>query len=160
MMFMQMAEPDTYTWRDRHLGRLLLELSKDFQSRSIARLRELGYDDITFAYISVIAATSVDGTRLTDIAKSLDISKQAAGQMVKELIGKGYLTRQADSSDGRATLVTFTEKGRKLLIDGKEGIDGIETLYAQLISEERFTALRDVLALLLERTREQSQDEL
>ena len=160
MMFMQTAEADTYTWRDRHFGRLLLELSKDFQSRSIEQLRELGYDDITFAYISVIAATSVDGTRLTDIAKSLDISKQAAGQMVKELIGKGYLTRQADPSDGRATLVTFTEKGRKLLIDGKEGIDGIEALYAQLISEERFTALRDVLALLLERTREQSQDEL
>ena len=149
-------QPETYTWRDQHVGRLLLELSKDFQFRSIEQLRELGYDDITFAYISVIAATHVDGTRLTDIAKSLDISKQAAGQVVKELTSKGYLTRQTDPfGDGRATLITFTKKGKELLRDAKEGIDTVETLYTELMGEERFVLLKSALGGLLEQTRKQ-----
>lgn len=143
------TQPDSYAWRDQHIGRLLLELLKDFQVRSVEQLRELGYEDITLTYINVIATINVNGTRLTDIAKSLDVSKQAAGQMVKELITKGYLARQPDPSDGRATLISFTDKGRRLLSEGHECIGKIESLYEDLLGEERFASLRDVLVELL-----------
>lgn len=155
MVLMQTVEeqPDTYTWREQHVGRLLLELLKDFQFRSVTKLRDLGYDEVTLADINIIAAIDIEGTRLTDIAQSLDISKQAAGQMVKTLVTRGYLSREADPSDGRATRITFTEKGKRLLNDARTGIEEIEDLYASLL-EERFGGLKDDLATLLERARE------
>ena len=142
-----------YLWRERHIGRLLLELSKDFQLRALNYLDELGYEDITLAYLDIVTAISVEGTRLTDIAATRGISKQAAGQMVKELVAKGYLTRQADPLDGRATLIMFTSKGKSLLSAGKQSIDAIEAFYARLVREAQFDALREGLAELLAKTR-------
>ena len=144
---------DTYTWREEHVGRLLLELTKDFQFRSLTQLRDLGYEEVTLADINIIAAIDIGGTRLTDIAKSLDISKQAAGQMVKALVARGYVSREADPNDGRATLVTFTERGEQLLGDARAGIEEIEALYAALLGE-RFEGLKaDLTTLLKDRTR-------
>ena len=142
------SETHTYTWRGQHVGRLLLEVTKDFQRRSLEQLRGLGYKDVGLADINIIAAIQVEGTRLTDIAQSLDISKQAAGQMVKGLVHSGYLVRQEDPSDGRATLVTFTAKGKTLLDDAKAGIDEIEALYAAHLGE-RFAAFKEDLSRLL-----------
>ena len=141
---------DTYTWREQHVGRLLLELTKDFQFRSLTQLRDLGYEEVTLADINVIAAIDIGGTRLTDIARSLDISKQAAGQMVKALVARGYVSREADPDDGRATLITFTKRGKRLLDDARTGIEEIEALYAALLGE-RFEGLKDDLAELLKK---------
>lgn len=147
------SQAESYGWREQHIGRLLLELLKDFQFRSMEQLRSSGYEDITLAYINFIAAVSVEGTRLTDVAGSLGVSKQAAGQMAKELISKSYLSRQADPEDGRATLLTFTSKGEKFLDDAREGIEAIETLYERHLGKASFTSLREGLLRLLEETR-------
>ena len=149
------SEETDYTWRDEHVGRLLFEAQHDFQRRSLERLRALGYEDVTLAYINIIASTSTGGTRLTDIAEKLSISKQAAGQMVKELVDKGYLARQRDPDDGRAALVMFTEKGEKLLEEAVGGIQDIETLYKEVLGAETFTALKEALVALLGWTREE-----
>lgn len=143
-----------YTWRHQHIGRLLFEVQKDFQHRSIRQLRDLGYEDITPAYINVIASVSTQGTRLTDIARDLDITKQAVGKMVRELTEKGYLSRREDPVDGRATLVTFTERGERFLNNAKAGIDDIERLYADLLGAETLSELKGTLEGLLARTRE------
>lgn len=147
------SETGTYGWRERHVGRLLLELLRDFQFRSIEQLRVEGYADITLAYVNFIASVQVSGTRLTDIAQTLDVSKQAAGQMAKELVNKGYLSRQPDPEDGRATLLTFTANGERLLSDAKKGVEDVEMLYERLVGEESFESLKGLLLELLTKTR-------
>ncbi|MEM7735815.1 MAG: MarR family transcriptional regulator [Deinococcota bacterium] len=146
------VDKDAFAWRHHHIGRLLFEVQRDFQFRSLAQLKSLGYTDISRASISVIASTSLGGTRLTDIAKNLDISKQAASQMVKDLVDKGYLSRTPDPSDGRASLVTFTDKGQQFLTHAKLGVDEIEARYATWLGESTFASLREVLLDLLEHT--------
>ncbi len=144
------SQEDAFAWRHYHIGRLLFEVQRDFQFRSLAQLKRLGYTDISRASISVIASTSLGGTRLTDIAKNLDISKQAASQMVKDLVDKGYLSRTPDPSDGRASLVAFTDKGQQFLTHAKLGVDEIEARYAAWLGEQTFESLREVLLDLLE----------
>ena len=48
----------------------------------------------------------------------MGISKQAVGQLVKELEAMGMVGRVPDPEDGRAHLVTFTETGRLWLVKG------------------------------------------
>ncbi|MEV0033557.1 MarR family transcriptional regulator [Nocardia sp. NPDC050793] len=53
--------------------------------------------------------------RQVDLAVDLCISASALSRHVTELVGAGYISRHADPSDGRATLIQVTDAGRDLL---------------------------------------------
>ncbi len=52
-----------------------------------------------------------DGATATDLAAHLGITKQAASQLVDELVRKGYAERRPHPDDARARLVVLTELG-------------------------------------------------
>jgi DNA-binding MarR family transcriptional regulator len=49
---------------------------------------------------------------LTALAELLDVSKQAAGQVVDEMVVLGLVERSPDPSDGRAKLLSLSDRGR------------------------------------------------
>ena len=49
---------------------------------------------------------------VTEIAQFLNISKSAATQLVEPLVGRGYLVRQVDESDRRASKIKISTKSR------------------------------------------------
>ncbi|WP_051162321.1 MarR family winged helix-turn-helix transcriptional regulator [Nocardia brevicatena] len=53
--------------------------------------------------------------RQVDLAAGLRITPSAMSRHITELAAAGYISRQADPSDGRATLVQVTPEGRDLL---------------------------------------------
>ncbi len=80
----------------------------------IAALKVDGFDDVTPAFASILPLIELTGTRQTDIARQGGMSKQAVGQLVKELVARGYLALDKDPADQRATSVRFTERGLRL----------------------------------------------
>lgn len=52
-----------------------------------------------------------DGATVTDLAAHLGVTKQAASQLVDELVRKGYAERRPHPADARARLVVLTERG-------------------------------------------------
>ncbi|MBN0047224.1 winged helix-turn-helix transcriptional regulator [Streptomyces actuosus] len=52
-----------------------------------------------------------DGATVTELANHLGVTKQAASQLVDELVRKGYVERRAHPGDARARLVVLTERG-------------------------------------------------
>jgi DNA-binding MarR family transcriptional regulator len=52
-----------------------------------------------------------DGATATDLAAHLGVTKQAASQLVDELVRKGYAERRPHPVDARARLVVLTELG-------------------------------------------------
>src|SRR5215471_10831274 len=54
-----------------------------------------------------------DGLRLTDIAAQAGMTTQSMGELVDDLVAKGYLRRQEDPADRRAKRIYLTAKGRK-----------------------------------------------
>jgi DNA-binding MarR family transcriptional regulator len=63
------------------------------------------------AYGFAFARLAPDGATATDLAAHLGITKQAASQLVDELVRKGYVERRPHPSDARARLVVLTELG-------------------------------------------------
>ena len=53
-----------------------------------------------------------DGLRLTDIAAQAGMAPQSMGELVDDLVAKGYLRRQEDPADRRAKRLYLTSKGR------------------------------------------------
>lgn len=75
------------------------------------RLAERGHPDVRPAHGYAFQAIGADGTTAGELGRRLSVTKQAAGQMVDDLIRLGYVTREADPDDGRRRLVKLTPRG-------------------------------------------------
>ncbi|MFF5186992.1 MarR family winged helix-turn-helix transcriptional regulator [Streptomyces sp. NPDC000345] len=62
-------------------------------------------------YGFAFARLAPDGATVTDLAVHLGVTKQAASQLVDELVRKGYVERWAHPDDARARLIVLTERG-------------------------------------------------
>lgn len=75
------------------------------------RLAERGHPDVRPAHGYAFQAIGADGTTASALGERLNVTKQAAGQMVDELTRLGYVTREPDPDDGRRRLVQLTPRG-------------------------------------------------
>jgi DNA-binding MarR family transcriptional regulator len=85
------------------------------------------------------------GATITQLAEHLDVTRQAAAQIVDELIAKGYVERHAHPQDARARLITLTEKGRACTRAADAAIADTVGAWAAVLGEQRLLALRDEL---------------
>lgn len=66
--------------------------------------------------VAVLGTLEVKGPcRQVDLAVDLCLSASVLSRHVAELVAAGYISRQADPTDGRASLVRITDAGRELL---------------------------------------------
>jgi DNA-binding MarR family transcriptional regulator len=81
--------------------------------RELARhaLAELGSQG--FVALGVIRARGP--VRVSDVAEALNVALSVASRQVAALERAGYVERSPDPEDGRASLVTATPAGRKVL---------------------------------------------
>jgi DNA-binding MarR family transcriptional regulator len=48
---------------------------------------------------------------MVDVADPLGVTKQAASQLVEQLVQRGYVTREADPADARSRILRLTDRG-------------------------------------------------
>ena len=73
------------------------------------------------------------GATATELGRRLGVTKQAAGQMVDELVRLGYVVRGSDPADGRRRIVTLTPRGIDCLQASAE-------IFDELLAEWRAVA--------------------
>jgi len=102
------------------------------------------------AHTSLFPHLSLEGTRLTELARRLGISKQAVGQLVDELEEMGAIERVPDPADARAKLVRFSRRPGRTLLDGLRHLQAIEAELVAEVGEAHIQSLRAGLVALLE----------
>jgi len=86
--------------------------------------------------------------RLGDLSARLGIAARTASTTVEGLVRDGYVHRQPDPSDARATAISLTAKGRSVLARGRrKRRASVESLFATLDAQARVN-LYAVLELL------------
>ncbi|WP_435284472.1 MarR family winged helix-turn-helix transcriptional regulator [Streptomyces koelreuteriae] len=70
-----------------------------------------GFEGVRPAHGFAFTRLAPDGATATDLAAHLGVTKQAASQLVDEMVRKGYAERRAHPGDARARLVVLTERG-------------------------------------------------
>lgn len=139
------------TYRQQHIGRLLLQAHRAYDAWAIAKLHARGHTALTPADTTLLVNLDTDGTRLTTLARRAGVTKQAMGQLAHDLERKGYIARTPDPTDARATLVTFTDMGWQFLRDAHDLKREIEAEYTAALGEAEFAALQAALTTLLAR---------
>ncbi len=135
--------------RQQNIGRLLQRAVRAYSERALQKLHSHGHAGLTLFHTALIANLDIEGTRITTLAQRAGISKQAMGQLVVELSKRGYIQRQPDPKDKRATLIFFTDKGWQFLQDAYLVKKEIEAEYATILGEDGMIQLRNSLERLL-----------
>ncbi|GLZ50325.1 transcriptional regulator [Actinomycetospora sp. NBRC 106375] len=101
------------------------------------------------AHSGVFAHIDLEGTRLTVLAERANMTPQAMKDLVDDLVRLGYVTRRPDPTDGRAKLVTLTERGRACIDASVEVIAGLERQLEALLGPEHLATVQDALTRIL-----------
>jgi DNA-binding MarR family transcriptional regulator len=133
-------------------GLLLFIPYRALEQRVFRALADAGFDDFTPAQARVMQRIGSDGTRLTELAASAQVTKQTAGALVDQLERAGYVRRTPDPTDARARLVRIAERGAaaKPIADG--AVADIEAEWRAHLGERRWRQLREALGRLREIT--------
>lgn len=132
-----------------HLGQLLTQLTRVFQTTLFERLVAAGLEEARVPHTHVIAHISAEGSRLTELAAMARMTLPAMAELVDDLERLGIVERRPDPSDGRAKLICLTDAGWEAMRTARGVIAGIEAECAALIGEKRFEATARSLDELL-----------
>jgi DNA-binding MarR family transcriptional regulator len=128
-----------------HLVALLHAAARGASEEVARRLDEEGFADIRPVHGCVFGNIAPGGSRLTDLAELSGLTKQAVGEVASELAQRGYLERVPDPRDGRAKILTLTERGQRAQRVGFRLLAQIEADWAERYGGEDTAALRRVL---------------
>ncbi|MBA3945422.1 MAG: winged helix DNA-binding protein [Herpetosiphonaceae bacterium] len=113
------------------------------------QLATLGYDDVRPAHGFAFQRLAPDGATGNELADFLDITKQAASEMVDYLEQHGYVMRQPHPADRRGKIVTLTERGWNCIRETEGILSDLETQWAVIVGAERMEELRADLRQLI-----------
>ncbi|QRK04308.1 MarR family transcriptional regulator [Archangium violaceum] len=143
------------------VGQLLLKCARLLDERAVARVNREGEAQARLrpAHTRLVAHIDVEGTRLTELARRLGVTKQAVGQLVEELVQQGTLELAPDPDDKRARRVRFTPRGMGAIAHGLEVLHQLETELARKVGTQRMRALHETLGELLEALEQLEREE-
>ncbi|MGW1610221.1 MarR family winged helix-turn-helix transcriptional regulator [Streptomyces sp. NPDC002285] len=113
------------------------ELTQRIHDGVVAR----GFEGLRPAHGFAFARLAPDGATATDLAAHLGVTKQAASQLVDEIVRKGYAERRPHPDDARARLVVLTERGWACTRAAEEATADAVRAWAGVLGESEVQAL-------------------
>jgi DNA-binding MarR family transcriptional regulator len=134
------------------LGALLRLAHQSFIKEITSGLSEAGFSDLQPAHFSATQPLwdHPGGLRLNELANRARITKQSMGELVNQLVLRGYLERVTDPEDGRARLILLTALGLKATRLTRKLVHNVEKNWSQQIGNKRIEDLRATLKMLFE----------
>ena len=133
----------------RRTVQLLFKAARLLNERAIERIRLRTDQPVRVTHTTVLPHIDLEGTRLTELARRLGVTKQAAGQLVDELEEMGFLERVADPKDARAKLVRYSKKGQAAMLEGLQVLGEIEAEMRDVVGEAKMRAMHEALAAVI-----------
>jgi DNA-binding MarR family transcriptional regulator len=130
----------------------LLRTAYNVLSAAIYRaVAQTGATDMRPAHGNAMEMLAIeDGLRLTDIAARAGMAPQSMGELVDDLVSKGYLERHEDPADRRAKRIYLTGKGRAAAAASNVAVRQVEEKISEILGAPQYRQLRRDLAAIAE----------
>ena len=112
-------------------------------------LATLGYNDVRPAHGFAFLRLTPDGATGNELAEFLDITKQAASEMIDYLEQHGYVMRQPHPTDRRGKVVILTDRGWSCIRETEAFLSQLEAQWESVIGVKRMKELRADLRQLI-----------
>ncbi len=103
------------------------------------------YADIRPTHGCVFRFVKGEGMRLTRLAGLASMTKQSVGEIVNDLVERGYVKRVPDPDDRRAKLICLTERGEAAQALGFGLFAEVEKRWMERYGSEKVAQLRETL---------------
>jgi DNA-binding MarR family transcriptional regulator len=113
-----------------------------------SRLAEGGFDDLPRNAPYVLGGMANRGGSIGDLIRELDVSKQAASQLIDTLVVRGYLSREINPDDRRRLSITLTERGSAAAAAVRAGVADVDAQLVELCGPRQIAGLRAGLIAL------------
>ncbi len=138
-----MTELTQTTWTP--LPALLDDFAEQCFEEFRERLNAAGHGSIRAGHGCVFRFIHEGGSRLTELACSSGLSKQAVGEVVDDLEELGYVARQPDPADRRAKVISLTKAGADAQRTALGIFSDIEERLGERYGKERIESMRGLL---------------
>ncbi|SHI13176.1 MarR family winged helix-turn-helix transcriptional regulator [Streptomyces sp. 3214.6] len=127
---------------------LVLALSGQLVQEIHTSVSQQGFEDLRPAHGFAFVRISAGGATTADLAEHLGVTKQAAAQLVEELVRKGYVERHPHPHDARARLLALTETGWAATRAADQAARTAVAPWREVLGQARFSELVADLTLL------------
>jgi DNA-binding MarR family transcriptional regulator len=135
-------------YRSSRLYRSLARVLRIYNRRLVDALHKRGFEDFSMAFPQLLSNLDTAGTRIGVLAARAGMTRQGAGQLLREIERCGYIERRTSPDDARATIVVFTPRGRRLLATVFELVEETEQEFAAVLPAGRFKVVREGLRVI------------
>lgn len=97
------------------------------------------------SHLRILDTIAPEGSRSADLARSLRMTKQGAGQLVATLLRLGLVDQVPDPADRRARLLVLTDEGWELREALEARLAAIEEGWAGEVGAAEYATFRRVL---------------
>ncbi|MET9816964.1 MarR family winged helix-turn-helix transcriptional regulator [Streptomyces sp. NPDC006355] len=104
-----------------------------------------GFEGLRPAHGFAFARLAPGGATVTDLAVHLGVTKQAASQLVDEMVRKGYVERRPHPEDARARLIVLTGRGWDCTRAAEEAAAEAVREWSAVLGEREVRALGEQL---------------
>jgi DNA-binding MarR family transcriptional regulator len=130
------------------IGALLRMPWETVRRRMLERLHEHGFDDLDAPHLNVLLYPGPQGSRPSELAARLGMSKQAVNYLLGELERCGYIERRPDPDDLRSRRIALTERGEAVGLVMREAVTEVEREWEAKLGRKQFAQLRGLLGEL------------
>lgn len=128
----------------QNLKNLLFKRYEWYEQALLASLEAQGDVQLSTAQSRALAVLNGQSSSISALARSLNISRQAAHKTVSRLVELDWIKLE-DGDKGNEKIINFTQHGQQMRAKIKEHMIRIENDIAQSMGPERYAILVDVL---------------
>lgn len=123
---------------------LLFKAARLLDEEALARVAMLpDRPRIRRSHTALFPHIDLAGTRVTDLAERVGVTKQAISQLLDDLEALGVVARVPDPADARSRLVVFTDRGKKGLLEGLAVLQKLEADLERAVGADAMSGLRE-----------------
>lgn len=132
------------------LGAIAGRLHRAVQVTVMQRLAERGFEGLTGGAATLMPLIEPQGSRPIILAERSGLTRQAVGQIVRELMARQFVEMVPDPSDARAKIVRVTGAGHALQQASIAAVDEVYRRAGAVIGDEGIPRLEAALTRLAE----------
>jgi DNA-binding MarR family transcriptional regulator len=136
------TDPLTVSWQ---VLRAAAQLVEGIQIQLLSK----GFDDVRPVHGYAFVRISAGDATVADVAEHLGVTKQAASQLVEQLVQRGYVTRTPHPDDARARLLRLTSRGRACTRAAEQAAIAVTSGWRDQMGARDFVALQRALGAVV-----------
>ena len=118
-----------------------------YRQALVRALAERGFADLRESDATLLRYLHhVDGATVTELARLLQVTKQAMSQQVATFVARGYGARERSPADGRERVVRLTDRGHAARAAAIEFADSVESELVETVGPAVVRGFRRALA--------------